>query len=247
MQRYFIKSDQINNPHIDIIGEDCFHIQKVMRMKVGDCVICCDQIHSYIARIDNISVDSINLTIIEELLNEVELPCSITIAQGLVMRDKMETVIDNITELGANTYIPVRMEFSNAKWNDEKNDKRMTRLNKIAKEASEQSHRTKILNVLEPISFEDLLGLNNQYDLCLFAYEKASAEQSLRKLIKNKKLQNILVLVGPEGGISKEEVSKLMDNNFIPITLGPRILRTEVAPAFIMSALSYELEEENDI
>ena len=82
----------------------------------------------------------------------------------------------------------------------------------------------------------------NEYDLCLYAYEVIDKDESLKNILKQKKYQNILILVGPEGGISLKEVEMLNSVGFIPISLGPRILRTEVAPTYVMAAISYELE-----
>ena len=116
-------------------------------------------------------------------------------------------------------------------------------MQKIAKEASEQSHRTKILEVKEAVSFKEFLKMSKDYDLCLYAYENSNKEDSFKNLLKNKKYKNILILVGPEGGISEKEVKLLNEANFYPVTLGPRILRTQVAPLYIMSAISYEWED----
>ena len=134
------------------------------------------------------------------------------------------------------------MERCNVKLNDEKLNKKVDRMNKIAKEASEQSHRTRKLVVESPIDFKNLLKFKNEYDLCLYAYEVIDKDESLKNILKQKKYQNILILVGPEGGISLKEVEMLNSVGFIPISLGPRILRTEVAPTYVMAAISYELE-----
>ena len=78
-------------------------------------------------------------------------------------------------------------------------------------------------------------------DICLYASTILDPkDESFKKIIKEQKYKNILILVGPEAGIDESEIDKL--KNWTAITLGPRILRTEVAPLYIMSAISYELE-----
>ena len=154
----------------------------------------------------------------------------------------IKEVIDYITELGAYSYIPVVMSRSIVKVNLEQMEKKNTRYTKIAKEAAEQSHRLKIMKVKNVESWKNFLKCSKDYDLCLYAYEASAKDDSLKQLLRTKKYQNILVLVGPEGGISEKEVEDLKANNFLPITLGPRILRTQVAPLYVMSALSYEWE-----
>ena len=133
------------------------------------------------------------------------------------------------------------MKKSIVKLNKEKEDKQTERLQKIAKEASEQSHRVKELKVNLPITFSELLKLEKEFDICLYASTVLNPkDESFKQIIRNIKYQNILILVGPEAGIDESEIQKL--KNWVPITLGPRILRTEVAPLYIMSAISYELE-----
>ena len=242
MQRYFVEKDAIKVPYIYITGDDCHHIGLVMRMKQGDKVYVSDQERSFVASITEIKKELVTLEIIEELYEEKELPFNVTIAQGLVRREKMEEVIDYITELGASSYIPVVMSRSIVKVNLEQMEKKNARYAKIAKEAAEQSHRLKIMEVKNVVTWKSFLSQSKDYDLCLYAYEASPKDDSLKQLLRNKTYKNILVLVGPEGGISDKEVEDLKKNNFLPISLGPRILRTQVAPLYVMSALSYEWE-----
>ena len=91
------------------------------------------------------------------------------------------------------------------------------------------------------IYFNELLKLANDFDICLYASTTLNPkDQSFKKIIREQKYKNILILVGPEAGIDESEISKLSE--WTAITLGPRILRTEVAPLYIMSAIGYELE-----
>lgn len=241
MQRYFVNKIE-NEKNIIIDNDDFYHITKVMRMKVQDKVYLCDTINSYIAKIIEITKNEVILEIIEKLEESKELPTSVTIAHGIIRKEKMEETIEKVSALGANFYLPVEMERCNAKFHDDKIDKKMIRLNKIAKEACEQSHRTNLLNVLNPINFKTFLKECSKYDLLLVAYENTNPEETIRKIINKKKYNNILVLVGPEGGISENELLKLSEVGFIKVSLGPRILRTELAPVYAMSVLGYELE-----
>lgn len=250
MQRYIIKPEQIKDNLVYLNSEDSHHIVKVMRMNLGDQLELSDESNIYyseIVRIENNLVITKILTIKEE---KTELPIKITIAQGLVMRTKMEEVIDKISMLGANEYLFFPMERSTVKFTDEKSEKKIERLNKIAKEASEVAHRIKKLNVTYLRTFKEFQDYCQKFSICLFAYEKVlptdgTFKQIIKKAHKNN-YSNILILIGPEGGISDNEVKILTKANFVPITLGPRILRTELAPIYVMSAIAYELElEEN--
>ena len=241
MQRYFVEKI-IENQNVIISNDDYYHITKVMRMRVDDCVYLCDCNVSVIAKIIEITKNEVILKIIESLNENKELPVKVTIAHGIIRKEKMEETIEKVSALGAKYYLPVDMERCNAKFHDDKLEKKMIRLNKIAKEACEQSHRTDLLFVEIPITFKKLIQESKKYDLCLVAYENTNPEESLKKILKSKKYNNILVLIGPEGGISEKELNLLVENNFYKVSLGTRILRTELAPVYIMSTIGYELE-----
>ena len=243
MQRYFINQDNVALPYLYITGEDCHHIKNVMRMKISDKVYVTDTINSWVAKIISFEDSRVILEVVETLDEHKELKVDVTIAQGLVRREKAEEVVDYITELGARYYLPVSMERSIVKVNKEQVSKKTERMQKIAKEASEQSHRTQVLEVMNPVSFKEFIELSKNYDLCLFAFENSNKDDSFKKLLQKKNYKNILILVGPEGGISEKEVEQLKAANFYPVTLGPRILRTQVAPLYIMSAIGYEWED----
>ena len=241
MQRYFVEKIE-NEKNIIINNDDYYHITKVMRMHINDRVYLCDTVNSYICKIIEITKTEVVLEAIEKLNEKKELSMNVTIAHGIIRKEKMEETIEKISALGANFYLPVDMERCNAKFHDDKLDKKMIRLNKIAKEACEQSHRTNLLNVLQPISFKNLLNECNNYDLLLVAYENTNPEESLKKILQKNHYQRVLVLVGPEGGISEKELELLEKKGFVKVSLGPRILRTELAPVYIMSVIGYELE-----
>lgn len=241
MQRYFV-SEKILTDVVVINNDDYFHITKVMRMKKDDSVYLCDCEKSYVAQIKEITKTEVILKIISTLEEKKELPVNVTIAHGIIRKEKMEETIEKVSALGATNYVPVEMERCNAKFHDDKIEKKMIRLNKIAKEACEQSHRTNLLKVENPISFKEMLKNSSNYDLKLVAYENTNPEESLRKILQNNKYQNIIILVGPEGGISEKELETLIKNGFYKVSLGPRILRTELAPVYAMSVIGYELE-----
>jgi len=247
MQRYFLENTEIINGYVEIKGGDFHHIKNVMRMEKEDEVYLCIASSTYLASLDRFNSDSVIFKIIEKQEKSSEMPYEVTIAQGLVRREKKEEVIRRITELGAYLYIPVAMERSIVKI---KGEEKLERQKTIIKEASEQSHRDKKMEITEPISFKEFLKLKKDYDLCLYAYEESgrSNNYNLKKYLKDFKKEEkkrIIALVGPEGGFSPNEVKLLDEAGFKAVGLGPRILRTETAPLYLMSAISYELELED--
>ena len=247
MQRYFLKNEQFEGGQVWITGEDARHIGRVMRMKAGDTVIVCNEKgECFSSRLEEIGEEMITSQLIAALEKKSELPVEVTIAQGLPKGDKLELVIQKGTEVGAAAFLPVEMSRSVARLDEKKSAKKMQRWQKIAKEAAEQSHRQKVPRVLAPINLKGLLSAAKNYDIRLFAYEETAKSGEMAQLKKTLATvaphQRILFLVGPEGGISPEEADSLLAAGFLPCALGPRILRTETAPLYILSAISYALE-----
>ena len=248
MQKYFVKKTNFYNDYQEVIidKDDSFHIVKVMRMRLNDEVLVSDNEDTYRCSIITLDEKGVVLKVLEKEINNSELKLKVSIAQGLVKKDKMEEVISKITALGAYEYIPVNMERCNIKITEQKQERQL----KIIKEASEQSMRNRLMNLSPLLSFNELLKKQKEYDVCLFASTKASINNpNFKNVLKSKNIQSVLIVIGPEGGISPKEEDLMEKAGFLPITLGPRILRTEVAPTYIMSAISYELElgENNEV
>ncbi len=246
MQRYFVKEPAVNSCFI-IAGEDFHHIKKVMRMHVGDCIYCVDSHgHTALCKIAEITETQAAAEVVEWIEETTELPVRITIASGLPKGDKLEWIIQKGTELGACEFIPFNAARSVVKWDAKKADKKLERWQKIAKEAAEQSHRSLCPEVFSPIDFNHLLKLSEKYDYKLAAYEEESRSGEISRfsatLKKMNKGQSLLLVFGPEGGLTEPEVSQLKDNNFDICGLGPRILRTETAPLYTLAAVSYHFE-----
>lgn len=243
MQRYFINKNQIKNNQVIMSINDSYHIDKVMRMKINDkIVIVVNEVGSFLCNIIAINQLQIIAELVKPIESNNEMPLKVTIAHGLVRREKMEDTVEKLTELGTSAYYPVIMKRSNVKFLEERFDKRLIRLKKIIKEASEQSHRIRLMDIFMPITFKELILMKKHYDYALYAYEEEDKKSiQLKKIIKDLP-KNLLVVIGPEGGFDESEVIELNQAGFIPISLGPRILRTEVAPIFVLSALSFAFE-----
>ena len=244
MQQYFAK-EKINNNFI-LEDSDLFHIEKVMRMKSDDLLYVCygDKIYESIIKFNKgkLSVECVRETCINN-----ELDCNVTLIYGLPKGDKFEFVVQKATELGVSTIVPYAASRSVSVITKDKESKKLERWNKIAKEACEQSKRNKLVKV-EKVCDEDSI-LNYKSKLNLVAFEDVSDEgcNKLYNLLK-KKFDSITLVVGPEGGFEQREIDNLVNNGFEVVSLGRRILRSETAPLFLMSIISYMYEcgEENE-
>ena len=121
MQKYFVNPNNFYNNYQEVVidKEDSLHIIKVMRMRIGDVVLVSDNQNSYLAKIKVLDEKGVILEIVEKMDTDPELKIRVSIAQGIVKKDKMEEVISKITALGAYEYIPVNMERCNIKVKDE--------------------------------------------------------------------------------------------------------------------------------
>lgn len=247
MQRYFLRNDQITNGKVTIDGDDAHHISKVMRMETGSSIICCNE-SGQCARceITGFHDQTVSAEVKEWIGENPELPVFVTIAQGLPKGEKLELIVQKGTELGAASFLPFAASRSVVKWDDKKGTKKVLRLQKIAKEAAEQSHRSVIPKVESVISFQQLIDRSARYNIKLVAFEEEAKAGEIYHLAQALQTvqegQSILAVVGPEGGLSDEEASLLKQAGFILCGLGPRILRTETAPLYLLSAVSYHLE-----
>ncbi|WP_217586750.1 16S rRNA (uracil(1498)-N(3))-methyltransferase [Lentibacillus saliphilus] len=249
MQRYFIPEENWQEDAVIIDKSDAHHVMRVMRMTEGDTLICAHP-NGLVAlcSIHALETDHVRCLIDEWLDQTVELPVDVTIVQGLPKGDKMEQVLQKGTELGATGFIPFKADRSVVKWDDKKAHRKLLRYEKIVKEAAEQSHRTRLPHVYEPMDLATLLQSTGDYDVCIYAYEEEAKTSgpftSLAAVFQELKPQSrLLVCIGPEGGFSPDEATTLKESGFIPVRTGPRILRTETAALYVLAALSYHLEE----
>ncbi len=246
MQRYFLQSEFDDQEQTTITGEDGKHIVRVMRMTVGDSVITVSGGEAFVSIITELLADGVVIQRQEGLMQTNEMPVRVTIACGLPKGDKLDLIVQKGTELGMAGIVPFEAERSIVKWDAKKGDKKVERLRKIAKEAAEQCHRTVIPNVASTASFKQLIEQSASYDVLLFADEEDAKSGNPNRMAERLKNvhpeQTVLTVFGPEGGLSRNEAEVLRSAGFLPIALGPRILRTETAPLYLLSAMSYEFE-----
>lgn len=247
MPRFFVKTEQINQPYIYIKNEDVNHIKNVLRKKVEDKIEVCNQEtgDAYLCEIEQLDDNEI-LTKIIEKLNETETNIKIDIYQGLPKAEKMELIIQKSVELGVNSIIPVSLKRCVVKLEGKDQNKRIERWQKIAESAAKQCGRNiipKIENIIKIKQFEEL---SKNYDSLIVAYENEkeyTLKQEIQKIKQsNKKELKIAVVIGPEGGLAEEEIETLKNYGANIVTLGKRILRTETVALNILSILMYELE-----
>jgi len=244
MQRYFVEPHLFSDRDVTIVGDDVHHIVTVMRSEIGQEVIVCDgQGRVALTRLSQLSGKEVKAEIIRMLDERSELPVRITIAQGLPKGDKMEWILQKGTELGAYAFWPFSSERTVVKLDAKKEGKKLERWQKIVKEAAEQSHRAILPQIHAPASWKQMLAAASQYTRCVIAYEKEERSHLSAVLQQLAPGDSLLVLIGPEGGFSSQEVEQAEAAGAVPVTLGPRILRTETAASYVLASASYRFEQ----
>jgi len=243
MQRYFAEPHLFTEQEITIIGDDVHHIVNVMRARVGEEILVSDGAGKTVrAKLVSLSPKEVKADVVEVLVEEHELPIRVTIGQGLPKGEKMEWILQKGTELGAYSFFPFFSERTIVKLDAKKEAKKLERWRKIVKEAAEQSHRAVLPELLSPVSFREALQAAKSYTKCAIAYEKEGSTTLHHVLEDMSADDSLLVLVGPEGGFSVDEVAQAEKMGFLTVSLGPRILRTETASQYILACASYQFE-----
>ena len=244
MQQYFLNEELNVDSTYELSKDDSNHIVRIMRKKINDKVyVVFNNEIKYICNIIDNNVDKVLITPYEHVDGSNELPIKITVAIPPLKNDKIEYLIQKITELGVSNIVLFNSERNIAKIKKDKVDSKLNRWNKIIKEAAEQSKRNIIPDITYVDSLGDLIKFSENYDYKVVAYEKESVNEdniNLKKLL-NSDLNNkdVIAVFGSEGGLSEQEIDNLIDGNFDVIGLGKRILRAETAPLYFVSCVAY--------
>ncbi|HOJ77818.1 MAG TPA: 16S rRNA (uracil(1498)-N(3))-methyltransferase [Bacillota bacterium] len=244
MTRFFIPSSQINGNQVVLEGSDHHHLLNVLRKKVNDQIIVLDgKGQEFLVRITELSPLKAVGEIVELIDKPTEPRVRITLVQSLPKADKFEYILQKNTELGVARFQPIISERSTIRINEESRMKKWERWHKIIKEAAEQSGR-KVIPELEMVqNWKDALP-RLRSGLVLIPWE-GEKTRSLKAVLEAEKVvpEEVSLIIGSEGGFSLEEVKEAQARGAIPVTLGPRILRTETAGLVAATAILYHYGE----
>lgn len=248
MQHFFISPEQVEDGYVRIFGEDVNHMVNVLRMRQGEAFMANDGCgKEYYCILEQLRTDDVLAKIAYVRAGEQELPCPITLYQGLPKSDKLELIIQKTVELGVTRIVPVSMKRCVVKLDEKKAESKRARWQAISEAAAKQSGRGIIPEVSRPMSFKEAMKEASEADVKLFPYELAGEESPMavtrEKLSGIRQGQSVAVFIGPEGGFDDAEVELARETGYEPITLGKRILRTETAGLYVLSVLGYLLEK----
>jgi 16S rRNA (uracil1498-N3)-methyltransferase len=223
-------------------GEDVKHARDVLRLLPADLIIVSDGSGTdFVARVEAIGEKEITATILEEK-KRAEVGPRVWLFQGFAKGAKMDLIVRQATEIGVSQLVPVFTERSVVHLGPEERKRRVARWQKIAVEASKQSQRSYLPKIHEPKNWQEAISLLGDFDLVVVPWEE-ERERSLKNTLKaySRKWERVAVVIGPEGGFTRAEVSELDNLGGVPVSLGQNVLRTETASLVALAILFYEL------
>ncbi|WP_439425828.1 RsmE family RNA methyltransferase [Oenococcus alcoholitolerans] len=253
-KRFFLQDDSrfLTEKMITRQGDfDVFHhLKDVLRAREDQLIEVVYKGKLYKAAIDKIDNDFIYLSNIVNLPSFSEMAKKITIVVPFLKSDHLDFLLQKATELGVNKIILSKFAYSVAKAGSSTKqlEKKFVRYAKIVRSASEQSHRSVIPAIKFEPDFIDKISLEH-YQLGLVAWEESAKRgeksqlfNTLKRLKEDKDKTELIAVFGPEGGLKTEEVDQLVSKGFSPAGLGPRILRAETAPLYLLASASLLVE-----
>ena len=231
MYRAFINKDLKKDDQVFI--DEYNHIVNVLRMTPGQEIELAGNNGVFLSTIEDIS-NQLRLKVGQEIKVDTESPIKISLYQALAKGDKFEDVVRKSVELGVYEVIPVETQRCVVKLTGSKKDRKIGRYQSISESAAKQSKRAYIPRVRDLTNIRDISTEN-----LLVAYEEEGV--SFKDVLKKYSGREISILVGPEGGFSREEIDYLIGKGARVVNFGDRILRTETAGLFLISAIQYEL------
>lgn len=225
--RLFVKQKLTPHSHLELCGEAARYIGRVLRCRRDDALVLFDGSGpEFRAVIDTISKQTVSVQVGEPIMRDVETPLEVRLLQGISRGDRMDTVMQKATELGVRRISPLFTEFSVVRLNAERAMRRRDHWQRVCESACEQCGRN-----VPPI-----VDLPCELDAAL---DQSTAPATSRLVLLpdapasfssiNERPERIELLIGPEGGLSSNERQLVSERGFVPLSIGPRVLRTETA------------------
>lgn len=242
MPRFFVPDCGQPGDRIVLDGDNARHISYSLRMRRGDTVtLCGEDGRASLGELEDFDGETVAVRILGAGKG-AEPPFRVTLYQGLTKGDKLEYIIQKAVETGVTRIVPFVSSHCIAKLEEgAKTEKKLERWNRISEEAAKQCGRGIVPEVSSPVPFEKALEEASASSLAFLCYEREDTV-SLSDLLNAHPEGEISFFIGPEGGFSEKEAALAAEKGLSLCGLGKRILRTETAPIFVLSCITYERE-----
>lgn len=236
MRRFFVPQGLLGSSTISLPKEAAHHIKTVLRLRHGADILLCDG-HGQCChgQIETLSSNGGSVVVLDQWFEE-ETALNLELIQALPSGDKFDLILQKNTELGAACFQPITTDRCQFSVPTNKLARKLERWQRIVNEAARQSERGWLPQVKSPLPLDQAVS-RCQAQLKLILWEQA--EQSMRDILPSQPPASVAVVVGPEGGLTTAEVDCAMNHGFVPVGLGPRILRTETAGFAVAAILQF--------
>ena len=241
MNRFYHSSPIELKQKIHLSNQVAHHANHVLRLKTEDKIILFhNDPYDYSAVITQINKKTVEVYIDSKFENQKNPTIHLRLFQSLSSSEKMDWIIQKSVELGVSSIIPMYSKRSNIKLQGSRAEKKLSHWQQVIISACEQSGRSSLPKISLPKKIEECLSLKNEKNGNHLKLILSPKEKNNLQNINNSSVKNIDIMIGPEGGFTEGELNQTIKSNFVPIGLGPRILRTETAPLSILSILQYK-------
>jgi 16S rRNA (uracil1498-N3)-methyltransferase len=247
MPRVFVSSSAFTAAGLTVTGPHARHLAVVLRLQPGDTFGAIDEDgREHTVRISYAGPDRVRGTVVATHELDTEPNLRLTLAQAIAKSRKMDLVIQKATELGAFDIRPMVTQRVVVRRDAERVEDRRDRWQRIAHEAARQCGRTIVPQVHATVPFDEALQRLAKCDLALLLTEQGASRPISKVFAKRLRADTIGLAVGPEGGFARSEVEQALQVGVVPVTMGPRILRTETAALAAVSIVLYAMGEMDD-
>jgi len=237
--RFFVDGKYIVGEKIALIGDNAAHAA-VLRLAIGEEIVICDgnamDYHCVVAACGKLETKA---KILHKMPNIAELPIAITLYQALPKTGRMDDIVNDCTQLGVSHIVPILTARCMAKTSD-RDVKKIARWQKIAQSAASQSGRGRIPHINDVMLLEAALEDAKKHGSIFVCYENEE-KLALKAFLADmpEDLSSIAFFIGSEGGFADDEIAKFKESGVAVVSLGPRILRTELAGAVVLANLTW--------
>jgi 16S rRNA (uracil1498-N3)-methyltransferase len=232
--RIFTHQDLSIYSTIELEEAPSHHLNKVLRMQAGRELILFNGLGGeYLSTIESMTRKNVCVKLTEFNAENRESHLQLELAIGISRGDRMEWVLQKATELGVTTITPLVTERTEVKLSSERADRKMERWQQTIISACEQCQRNVLPRLKPPILFNDWV-VQSHAELKFVLHHREN-----QGLPQGQQANSVALLIGPEGGLSEAEINQATQQNFLPLALGPRVLRTETAPVAAISLVQY--------
>ncbi|MDZ4401229.1 16S rRNA (uracil(1498)-N(3))-methyltransferase [Prosthecobacter sp.] len=238
LPRFHLSAEAWNGPHLTLAGDEAQHCSRVMRKQPGDTIEIFDGAGRVaVCEITHVSKAEVQAKITDETRME-PFQTAIHLLPTLIKAEPFEWLLEKAVELGAASIQPVITERTVVHLDAVQTEKKLIKWRRHMIESAKQCHSPFLPELKTPIAFAASLKLQADFKLIPALSEHG---RTLKQVLPVTKPASVAVLIGPEGDFTAEEEAQAFAAGFVPVTLGPLVLRAETAAIATLAILGHEL------